>query len=271
MSDWIAALSRYQDTAVPAALVTMLTVRGSAPREAGTKMVVTAKEQVGSIGGGQLEFQALAIARDLLGQHGGAPASPLVREFPLGPALGQCCGGSVSLLFEALVPVGRSIAIFGAGHVGRALVRILGDLPCRITWVDPREEEFPESLPTNTRKVVGTLPTHDLADLPAGAAVLIMTHSHQLDLQLVEAALKRGDLSYVGVIGSATKRARFIQQLRRRGLSQGEIDRLTCPIGLPGIGGKHPAEIAISVAAQLIALPDARERQWAEPSTVTAL
>jgi xanthine dehydrogenase accessory factor len=170
-----------------------------------------------------------------------------------------------------MVPVGRAIAIFGAGHVGRALVRILGDLPCRITWVDPREEEFPDALPANTRKIVGALPTHDLTDLPSGTAVLIMTHSHQLDLQLVEAALKRGDLSYVGVIGSATKRARFIQQLRRRGLSQGEIDRLTCPIGLPGIGGKHPAEIAISVAAQLIALPDVGVRQWAEPSTVTAL
>jgi xanthine dehydrogenase accessory factor len=234
-------------------------------------MVVTLTEQAGSIGGGQLEFQALAIARDLLSQHGGPPPAPLVREFPLGPALGQCCGGSVEILFEAMVPDGRLIAIFGAGHVGRALVRILGDLPCRVTWVDPREGEFPETLPANTRQVIGALPTHDLADLPAGALVLIMTHSHQLDLQLVEAALKREDLAYVGVIGSATKRARFIQQLRRRGLSQQQIDRLTCPIGLPGIGGKHPAEIAVSVAAQLISLPGAGVRLWAEPSAVTAL
>jgi xanthine dehydrogenase accessory factor len=271
MNDWISALAQHREAGIPAVLVTMLTVRGSAPREAGTKMVVTAEDQAGSIGGGQLEFQALAIARDLLSQQGGPPPSPLVREFPLGPALGQCCGGSVEVLFEAMVPIGRPIAIFGAGHVGRALVRILGDLPCRVTWIDPREEEFPEALPANTRKVVGPLPTHDLADLHGGCAVLIMTHSHQLDLQLVEAALKRDDLSYVGVIGSATKRARFLQRLRQRGLSQGQIDRLTCPIGLPGIGGKHPTEIAISVAAQLIALPGAGLRHWAEPSTVTAL
>jgi len=256
MTEWIAALAELVASRRPGVLVTVLHVDGSTPRDAGTKMVVTAEGLHGTIGGGHLELSAIEIARELLAAAGrGAAASdPLARDFQLGPALGQCCGGVAKLLFETIVPASWRVAVFGAGHVGKALVRLLSDLPCRVSWIDAREAEFPAALPAHVERVVADPPEDAVGDLPAGTDVLVMTHSHQLDYQVVEAALRRRDLGYVGLIGSKTKRARFVARLASRGVDEERIACLTCPIGLPGVGGKLPAEIAIAVAAQLLQL-----------------
>lgn len=254
MTEWIAALAELAASGRPGVLVTVLHVDGSTPRDAGTKMVVTAEGLHGTIGGGHLELSGIEIARELLAGRGAEGSDPLVREFQLGPALGQCCGGVAKLLFETIVPASWRVAVFGAGHVGKAVVRLLSDLPCRVSWIDAREAEFPAALPPHVERVVADPPEDAVGDLPAGADVLVMTHSHQLDYQVVEAALRRGDFPYVGLIGSRTKRARFVARLASRGLPEERIASLTCPIGLPGVGGKFPAEIAIAVAAQLLQL-----------------
>ncbi len=249
MSDWIEALGALKTRREPAVLVTVVRASGSTPREAGCKMVVTADRLYGTIGGGHLEFRALEIARELLAD---GTAVPSLREFPLGPALGQCCGGAASLLFEPVLPPGLTVALFGAGHVGRALAHVLATLPAQVVWIDPRAAEFPDHVPSNVEVRVSALPVHEVASLPAGAQVLIMTHSHQLDLDLVDAALGRLDFASVGLIGSLTKRARVVKRLGLRGHGTEAISRLLCPIGIAGAGGKHPAEIAISVAAQIL-------------------
>ena len=256
MTEWLQALSELAAAGRPAVLVTILHVAGSTPREAGTKMVVSGDAIHGTIGGGHLELAAIELARELLAAASteDVTAAPQVREFQLGPSLGQCCGGVARLLFETLLPPSWHVALFGAGHVGKALVKVLADLPCRVAWIDARESEFPQALPPRVRRIVTDAPEDAVADLPAGSDVLVMMHSHQLDFQVVEAALRRGDLAYVGLIGSRTKRARFLSRLASHGRSEEELARLTCPIGVPGVGGKHPAEIAIAVAAQLLQL-----------------
>ncbi|HET9019374.1 MAG TPA: xanthine dehydrogenase accessory protein XdhC [Acetobacteraceae bacterium] len=254
MAVWLAALHGLEQAGTPAVLVTLLAARGSTPREAGCKMVVTADAAVGTIGGGNLEFQCIARARDMLHGDGG---EPLLQDFPLGPALGQCCGGHARVLFEAVRPPSWRIALFGAGHVGRALVALLGTMACRVQWIDPREDAFPAALPANVVPRVVADPARVAAELPAGTHVLVMTHDHALDCEIVAAALPRPGLPFVGLIGSETKRARFVGRLARRGLDAEAIRRLTCPIGVPGAGGKAPAEIAIAVAAQLLQIRDA--------------
>lgn len=248
MAAWLEALAAAERDNQPAVLVTVLAVRGSAPREAGAKMVVSADGLAGTIGGGNLEYQCEAAARGLLvsGDEG-----PSTLDFPLGPSLGQCCGGHVTVLFEVLRPPKLQIALFGAGHVGKALVRLLADLPCRVRWVDHRPEVFPAVLPPNVTPVRTADPRQAVADLPAGSVVLVMTHDHQLDFLIVASALQRTDLGEVGLIGSDTKRARFSSRLVRQAIP---TDRLICPIGLPGIGGKEPAVLALSVAAQILQL-----------------
>ena len=268
---WIAALARCQAEGTPAAVVTVVRVEGSSPREAGAKLLVTAEALHGSVGGGHLELTAVEVARDLLaGAEAGGEAGPLLREFPLGPSLGQCCGGAVTLLFEVVAPPRWTVALFGAGHVGKALVRLLQDLPCRVEWIDERVGEFPAALPPAVRAVVAEAPEDEVARLPAGADVLVMTHSHDLDQRIVEAALRRTDLRLVGLIGSRTKRARFLARLEHRGFAAEARARLTCPVGLAGVGGKRPAEIAISVAAQLLQLQAASAAQASRPAAANA-
>jgi xanthine dehydrogenase accessory factor len=252
MAAWLDALAAAERDNQPAVLVTVLAVKGSAPREAGAKMVVSADGLAGTIGGGNLEYQCEAAARSLLAC--GAD-NPSIRDFPLGPALGQCCGGHVSVLFEVLRPPALHIGLFGAGHVGRALIKLLADLPCRVTWIDPRPEALPANLPPNVFPVRTAQPELAIAALPTGSLVLVMTHDHQLDLEIVSAALQRPGLRWVGLIGSATKRARFVSRLARRGIA---AENLICPIGLPGIEGKQPAVVALSVAAQILSLPSQR-------------
>jgi xanthine dehydrogenase accessory factor len=247
MRSWLRALADLERTGEASVLVTIVTARGSTPREAGCKMVVTRDTQYDTIGGGNLEFTCVATARGLLegADH------PVLRAFPLGPALGQCCGGHVSVLFEPLRPALSHVAVFGAGHVGRALVILLAGLPLRTSWIDTRADAL-AGAPENIEFRHTTDPALEVAALPAGSIVLVMTHDHQIDFTIVAAALLRTDLAAVGLIGSETKRARFVRRLTRFGMPQAAIGRLICPIGIPGAGGKLPAEIAISVAAQIL-------------------
>ncbi len=246
MAAWLDALGAAERDNQPAVLVTVLAAKGSTPREAGAKMVVSADGLAGTIGGGNLEFQCEAAARGLLTAGAEGPST---RDFPLGPALGQCCDGHVRVLFEVLRPPRLHIGLFGAGHVGKALVRLLADLPCRVSWIDARPEALPANLPGNVMPVRIAQPAQAVAALPAGSFVLVMTHDHALDFEIVVAALGRPDLPAVGLIGSATKRARFVGRLARLGV---DPVRLICPIGVPGIEGKEPAVVAVSVAAQVL-------------------
>lgn len=245
--DWITALADCQQEGRPSVLVTVTEVAGSAPRAAGTKMLVTADALHGTIGGGALEFTAIETARALLD---GNVTELRTQSYPLGPALGQCCGGRVTLLFEPMLPPRLRIALFGAGHVAKALVAILGTLPARVTWIDNRPDLFPDITPTNVTAQVVEEPETALTQ--GYSHILIMTHDHTLDYRLVKSALCLPGAPFVGVIGSDTKRARFASRLRADGL---DPTRLTCPIGIAGLTGKHPGEIAVAVAAQLLSQP----------------
>lgn len=274
MSETLRTALACLDRGEPAVLVSVAETRGSTPREAGAGMVVTGQEVTGTIGGGQLEWRAIEAAREMLaGEEAAAELS-----LPLGPALAQCCGGHVELhlarlaaeqrapLEEALERGQRNlplVALFGAGHVGRAVARALEPLPCRLVWMDSRKNEFPARLPDNATQRLAPDMLAEAAALPQGAFWLVMTHSHPLDLDIVEAALRRDDPAWLGLIGSDTKRARFASQLRARGVPQERLDRLTCPIGIAGIEGKAPAVIAASVAAQLLMAFEAQQRHRA--------
>jgi xanthine dehydrogenase accessory factor len=230
--------------------IRVVETRGSAPREAGTRMWVGATETRGTIGGGNLEYTALKVAREML-LSGEAHRE---RRFALGDALGQCCGGSVTLGFTRQEHLDDEaeprfeVVLFGAGHVGKEVARILERLPCRLTWVDPRPEQFPAE--SRARVVIEEEPAWMVDEAPPGAFYLVMTHSHALDLELVERILKRADHRFVGLIGSETKAAKFRARLARKGVDSAP---LVCPIGLFK-SGKHPAEVAISAVAQLLAL-----------------
>jgi xanthine dehydrogenase accessory factor len=306
------------------ATVTVAEVSGSAPREAGARMIVMPDGGFrGTIGGGALEWRALAEAQALLAED--APQARLRRQ-ALGPELAQCCGGSVRLLFEvfdrsvadqvaefaareaagpfvtrgriagptlvrtvldesetirrpvqcesngslieSFTSESRPLYLFGAGHVGRAVVLALAPLPFEVTWIDERRDAFPPAMPGNVHPINALEPVSALADAPPGAFILVMTHSHPLDLDLVHAALAAGRFPYVGLIGSATKRARFASRLKQIGLSAESIAGLVCPIGVPGISSKTPAAIAASVAADLLLRDEDLRHQ--EPVAVLA-
>ena len=336
MNDWIDVLARVRERRQPAVIVTVASTKGSAPREAGTKMIVTQERVHGTIGGGHLELQAISIARDqfVTQERVNAP----LRRFPLGASLGQCCGGVVNLLFEIvagdspwldalltlrrdrvpcmvvsparvsnqcdklivtadrgygppdlldaqslhairgflehhesarlwrsgegddpslfflepILPCDFEIVLFGAGHVGRALIRVLRDVRCRVTWVDAREEEFPHDVPANVKVVCTDAPEAEVDGAAVGTYFLVMTHSHALDEALAERILQRTDFAYFGLIGSRAKRQQFERRLERRGVPRTRLAAMTCPIGVEGIPGKEPATIAIAVAAQLL-------------------
>ena len=337
MKDWLDTLREAPPD--PFALITVASTRGSAPREVGARMLVGADGIAGTIGGGNLEFQAIDMARERL-QDTAAPRARMHR-FALGPSLGQCCGGVVELLFEtvtgnescfsrlhelrgaqqtvalisitdgkyvntrvlltdtachgelpdsqlltsllsrardaltnedvaelftvtdsdgkpvrALFQVFRrsdfQVLVFGAGHVGKALVPLLAQLPCEIRWIDPRADEFPDLGLCNVRQLNSAAPEYCADDAPPDSYYLIMTHSHALDQAICERVLRRGDFTYCGLIGSRAKRRKFEKRLRARGISAATLQRLVCPIGVAGIEGKRPAEIAVAVAAQLL-------------------
>ena len=230
--------------------ILVVETRGSAPREAGTRMWVGAGAVRGTIGGGNLEYTALRIAREMLLSS----ETQRERRFALGDSLGQCCGGSVMLLFTKKTPEEPEsetrfhVVLFGAGHVGKEVARILGRLPCRLTWINPHPKIFPEKIASNTRVVIEEEPSWMVDEAPPGALYLVMTHSHALDLEIVERVLKRKDVAFLGLIGSETKAAKFRLRLQQKGISP---ERLVCPIGLIK-AGKHPAEVAVSAVAQLL-------------------
>ena len=250
-----------------AVLVTVQSHRGSVPREVGAWMAVFADQVVGTVGGGHVEWQAQQEAQRMLQLM--APTQ--VRRYPLGPALGQCCGGEMHLRFERVgapdLPVLQQrqaeqmaawplVVLFGGGHVGRALMAVLPTLPLRLQWIASREEIFPPDVPA---RVVceHSQPVHAaVASLPPDAHVLIMSFSHAEDLDVVVACLQRqrdrADVPFIGLIGSRSKWATFSHRLLARGFSEAELARVTCPIGIAGIVGKEPEVIAVAVAAQLL-------------------
>lgn len=239
-----------------AVLVQVVAHRGSVPRETGTCMLVTADTVVGTIGGGHLELQAIARAR--AGNTGDWSVA-------LGPTLGQCCGGALTLHTAPLTaaalaawpePVPRFVLqLYGAGHVGRAIVAALAPVDCRVTWLDEREDQFPLTPdPHQVQRLCVEPVEAEVAMAPRGAFYLVLTHSHDLDQRITEAVLKRADFGWLGLIGSATKRARFLHRFEQRGIPPETLARLTCPIGLPGISGKEPGVIAAGVVAQLLSV-----------------
>lgn len=270
-----------------AVMVSVVRSDGSTPRETGARMIITPQGFHGTIGGGTLEWKALATAQSMLGK----PQAVRLLTQSLGPDLGQCCGGRVQLAFEAFDSSNletvhklalretkgpfeiegriagvtlteqfgerrRSLIVFGAGHVGRALILALAPLPFQVTWADPRAEAFPGAIPSN---VVSTAsdPVAIAAAAPQSAIVFIMSHSHVLDLAITDAALRNKRIAHVALIGSATKRARFEKRLREAGVEQARIVELICPIGINGIRSKHPSAIAASTAAQIVMLDEA--------------
>ena len=345
--DWLTALQTQTSHTEKCVLVTIIRTRGSAPREAGAKMLVMDELCVGTIGGGHLEYRAIEQGRKLLTAESVKLKSTF--RYPLGPTLGQCCGGVVELLFEVIAdatapwikktdqlcknntpavvvsslphndnlpntttenklivtesaqfgtlgsdlidrqaftlaqeylqiaafspasqtkPVTTQIRdellfdlinqpsfrlkLFGAGHIAQAIVSILKDADCEITWIDTRDNIFPIDIPINVSTVETDTPECEIENLTAACYILIMTHCHQLDLRLCHQVLKQQDFAFCGLIGSESKRNRFKKKLLAHGVTEQAKNRLTCPIGIDNINGKLPQQIAISVAAQLL-------------------
>jgi xanthine dehydrogenase accessory factor len=333
MDDWLTAaleIAGFDGGRARAILVTVAAAEGSVPRAPGAHMLVDASRQWETIGGGHLELRALELARAMLVSG----EARRLERFPLGPSLGQCCGGVAQLAFEALdrdhlkalaarrkedswrlaaldgapdralfdadgkllqgdgpgaracLPAlagarathlmrdeeGRRwladrvraphahLMLFGAGHVGAAIVRAMADLPCRITWVDERDDLFPADVPHNVAIEATDVPEALASQAEAGTSFLVMTHSHALDQRLAEAILKRASADWFGLIGSHTKRKQFEHRLRERGIDEARLAAMVCPIGIEGIAGKEPAVIAVAVAAQLLTLWTQTER-----------
>ena len=266
MSRWSQIVEQLRTDGTPVVLVSVDSIVGSTPREPGAKMLVTAETQYGTIGGGNLEYQACRIARN---QLTGSEAVGLKR-FPLGAGLGQCCGGLVNLMFErldadsdwsrAVIDEDRiPLYLFGAGHVGSALVQVLTALPIDIHWIDTRDDVLPSPSPAGVAAICTDTPEAEIDAAPAGAYFLVMTHDHALDQRLAEQVLKRDDFAYFGLIGSLSKRRNFETRMARRGIDPKRFTSMTCPIGIDGINGKQPAQIAISVAAEILQVYDRRQ------------
>jgi xanthine dehydrogenase accessory protein XdhC len=256
-------LQRLVACAEPAVVVSVAAAKGSAPREVGTRMIVTARTIHGTIGGGRLEWEACERARALLKTDD----AEMTMNLPLGPEIGQCCGGFVSLRLqraderlcadlEALERAEHAqlplVLLFGAGHVGKALATALAPLPVRVRWIDGRAGEFPEPAIEGPEVVVTERALAEVEAAPAGAAYLVMTHGHALDSMICAAILQRGDFAYLGLIGSRTKRAQFERGFRELGIPEERIARLVCPIGGGRIKDKRPSVIAALTAAELL-------------------
>jgi xanthine dehydrogenase accessory factor len=263
--NWVAAVEALRRERRPGVLVTLVTVRGHAPREAGAKMVVAADATWDSIGGGNLEATAVARARALLADIGDrATVEPELMSLALNDKAPvdhgvQCCGGEVTLLLEPLAVV-PSVAIFGMGHVGMELARILARQDVELHLVDSRAAHVTESaLAGVCRDALARVHIHHapvpelvLGQVPAGTHVVVMTHDHAEDVALCDVALRCSHLGSVGLIGSSAKWARFRVKLAAEGHSAEALTRITTPIGLPDLSGKDPATIAVSVAADLV-------------------
>jgi xanthine dehydrogenase accessory factor len=258
---WMSAIARMREQRMPGVLVTVTAVRGHAPRDAGAKMVVSAQDCWGSIGGGNLEQSALVAARELLAAGTREPETQtwgLTEQARTQHGV-QCCGGEVTVLFEPLCMV-PAVAIFGMGHVGCELARILARHDIELHLVDSRAQYAePERLAALIADAEARVHTHlavvpelVLGELPPGCHVLLMTHDHAEDVALCDAALRCRHLGSIGLIGSSVKWRRFVKRLTGEGHDEAALARITTPIGLPQITGKEPATIAVSVAADLL-------------------
>ncbi|MEM5452133.1 xanthine dehydrogenase accessory protein XdhC [Paraburkholderia guartelaensis] len=349
MQTWLSDLQQLLAHGDAAVLVTVARVEGSAPREAGTKMIVTREAARHTIGGGHLEWKAIEIARQVLRDGMRTPHARRLERLALGPSLGQCCGGAVVLAFERLdvadlgwlatlarrlaagastvrsvsfrssrngspegegtaadpamlsepepgveapdcllwetggallltetiAPNDFPVVLFGAGHVGAALVRVLGTLPCRVLWVDERNAAFPTpeafallNAP-NVAIDANDAPDEAVDTAPPGTSFIVMTHDHSRDLDLAERILRRGDFVFFGMIGSHTKRKQFEHRLAARGIDPMQIARMHCPLGVDGIVDKSPEVIAVSAAAQLLQAIEAAKRASAAHAPAT--
>lgn len=351
MNEWLLALQRASELGLEAILVMIAAGKGSTPRDAGVKMIVERDGVAGTIGGGELEFQAIGIAREMLD----AARDRRVQRFALGHDLGQVCGGAANVFFERVAPDaewvrtlarwheagegcvivtpaddaltgrlivsgkehfgslgdaaldakaidasrrvlaerarpaelvklgdGRSVlldpvrptdmrvVLFGAGHVGRALARVLGVVSCEVTWVDSRPSEFPQEMPHNVRAVITAAPREVIARAPAGSYFITMTHSHALDFEIIEQVLQRDDFAFCGMIGSGTKRRSFEHGYGKKGLNPAKLAQLTCPVGIDGLSSKEPGTIAVAIAAQLLAERERRAREQQRPTPIAA-
>lgn len=257
---WVEEVRALRGRREVGVLVTVVAVRGHAPRDAGAKMVVTATGTRGSVGGGNLEESAVVRARAMIAD---AVQQPETAEFRLNEHAPvehgtQCCGGEVTLLLEPLLPV-PAVAIFGAGHVGMELARILTRHDLDLHLVDSRAAELDPARLGFLDDAVGTVHVHHapvpelvLGQIPRGSHVLIMTHDHAEDIALCDAALRCQHLGTIGLIGSRAKWRRFEQKLAAEGHAPETVSRISCPIGMPEITGKEPAVIAVAVAAGLL-------------------
>jgi xanthine dehydrogenase accessory factor len=267
MNRW-ATLAKAVSRHGACALVGVVSTKGSVPRGTDAWMIVTPDGFHGTIGGGTVEWKAMAVAQGMLAKH----TVKRNIDYVLGPDLGQCCGGRMQVEIEVYdrsalqiiearalneTESKRQVYIFGAGHVGRALVLALAPLPFDVMWIDPRPNAFPSATPQNTRTIQPDDPITSLADVPHNSLVFVMSHSHALDLAIIDAALRNLNLAHVGLIGSATKRARFEKRLAEAGVDRQRIESLICPIGVSGITSKHPAAIAAAVVAQVLQLDSA--------------
>ncbi|MBS1698274.1 MAG: xanthine dehydrogenase accessory protein XdhC [Actinobacteria bacterium] len=268
--DWLDALQDLRSRRIPAVIVTLATVRGHAPRNGGAKMVVSPDAVHGTVGGGNLEQTAIEQARRMLSAGAAEPellaltlSDKAVTEYGV-----QCCGGEVTMLLEP-IRVTPAVAVFGLGHVGLELARILARHELDLVLVDSRAEMLAEErigVPgrsgmlgdavARVRVVHAPVPEAALSDLTPGAHVLVMTHDHVEDLAIVDQALRSDRIGSIGLIGSASKWARFRKKLHELGQTDDDLARVTTPIGIPEVAGKQPAVIAVSVAARLLQLID---------------
>lgn len=246
---WFEAVADCEQRGEPYVLVTVVGVTGSVPREPSSKMVITGEHTWDTIGGGHLEYLVTARARE---QLAASRFETVMEHFPLGASLGQCCGGSVSVLLEGQPGSDARLVVFGAGHVAQALMTVMGQLPWQVTLVDSRTEVFPADLAPNIKAVHTDDPVGDAPALCRGRHVLILTHNHQLDYDLCRALLDAGDAASVGLIGSQTKADRFRQRLAHRGYSDAQIASIRCPVGRSDVPGKRPMEVAVSITAELL-------------------
>lgn len=271
---WYQAINECASQNRAYVIASVLATSGSAPREAGTKMVITATATHDTIGGGGFEHLAVARARDLLAEQ---RSCQTIEHFPLGASAQQCCGGSVTVLFECFAQTPLEVVVFGAGHVGSRVMHLLSELNAKLRWIDNRQD-LPNYSPNNVtidatadatadtpKRVQAQLeywpkPADVITEINPGAYIVIVTHDHQLDYELISALLTqqrncpqamRGS-GGIGLIGSKTKWQRFSKRLLRDGFSQIQIDQINCPIGDPGITNKAPMAVAVSIVAQLL-------------------
>ena len=263
INNWSSASYKLSKQGQAYVLVTLVGVAGSTPRNSGTKMVISKGGVFDTIGGGHLEHKVIKYANKMLTD---GKSAQHIEHFQLGSQLGQCCGGNASVLFECFAATGVNIMLFGAGHVGKALVPILAQLPCQVTWVDSRAEQFPANVGDydNVAILISDAPESEVASMPQNSYFIVMTHNHQMDFDITQAILKRADFHYLGLIASATKWRRFQQRYKHRDIAPKQVARMNCPIGLSQVGGKLPIEVAVSISAEIIHTYQAQQAKLAK-------